>query len=94
MTSDLFVVLHILVGFITAVYFKLAVVNKLCKDKKDKIEKFLDERSDYKTKVFIEVLCNQSQCEFYLKFATFLLFMCGILAPVGFYKLNKELGEV
>lgn len=94
MTSELFVILHILIGFITAVYFKIVVVNKLSKNKKDKIEKFLNERSDYKTKAFIEVLCNQSQCDFFLKFAAFLLFMCGILAPVGFYKLNKELGEI
>ncbi|EBX7861954.1 hypothetical protein DS691_21360 [Salmonella enterica subsp. enterica serovar Bareilly] len=94
MTLQLFVISHILVGLITALYFKFVVVDKLSKNKIDKIEKFINDKSNYQTKAFIEVYCNQTQSGFFLKFATFLLFMCGILAPVGFYKLNKELGEI
>ena len=87
MTLQLFVISHILVGLITALYFKFAVVDKLSKNKIDTI-------SDYNTKAFIEVYCNQTQCQFLFKFITFMLFMSGILAPLGFYKLNKELGDI
>lgn len=94
MTLQLLVISHILVGLITALYFKFVVVDKLSKNKIDKIEKYIDTISDYNTKAFIEVYCNQTQCQFLFKFLTLMLFMCGILAPVGFYKLNKELGEI
>ena len=94
MTLELLVVSHILVGLVTSLYFKFMVVNKLSKNKIDKIEKYIDTLSDYNTKAFIEVYCNQTQCQFLFKLLTFLLFMSGILAPVGFYRLNKELGEI
>lgn len=41
MTLQLFVISHILVGLITALYFKFAVVDKLSKNKIDKIEKYI-----------------------------------------------------
>lgn len=94
MTLELFVISHILVGLITSIYFKVMVVNRLSQDKKNKLEKFVDSISDYNTKAFIEMRCNQTQGQFLLKALVFALFMCGILAPVGFYKLNKELGEI
>lgn len=94
MTLEFFVISHILVGLITSLYFKFMVVNKLSQDKKNKLEKFVDGMSDYNTKAFIEMRCNQTQVQFFLKTLIFMLFMCGILAPVGFYKLNKELGEI
>ncbi len=87
------VVSHILIGLITSAFFKITVVNKLSKDKLERLEKDLDSKVDFKSKALIEMYCNQTKTQFLMKFIMFLLFMSGILAPIGFYVLNKEIGE-
>lgn len=92
-TLDMLIVAHILVGLITAYAFKFLVINKLTPQQHKTLDKLLESNTDLNTVFFIEYKCNTSVKSFFCKAMMFMLFMSGILAPVGFWKLNKELTQ-
>ena len=92
-TLDMLVVAHILVGFITAYAFKFLVINKLTPQQHKALDKFLESEIELNLAFFITQRCNTSVKSFFCKVMMFMLFMCGILAPIGFWKLNKELTQ-
>lgn len=94
MSFTMILVMHLLVGLITQQMFKWLVISNLTPRQVAKLEDFIKRNTDYNMQGFVEITCNQTLSTFFFKGTRLFLALSGFLAPIGFYKLNKELGEM